>query len=157
MAAGESSAEGLFYVVAASGARALLIGHKALVVLGVPVVAGEYEYWIHADDVETFNRALSPLGFVFNCTLDAARSRDCYALEKDERIVVRAASVQLTVDGARVAFDEVWSRRVSFPLDARVSVELPCLDDLIATKRFAARPKDAEDIRMLEALRRRAP
>ncbi len=30
---------------------------------------------------------------------------------------------------------------------------LPSLDDLILTKRFAARPKDAEDIRLLEALR----
>ncbi|MBM4377394.1 MAG: hypothetical protein FJ095_20130 [Deltaproteobacteria bacterium] len=34
-----------------------------------------------------------------------------------------------------------------------IDVAIPGLDDLIATKRFAARPKDAEDIRMLEVLR----
>ena len=30
---------------------------------------------------------------------------------------------------------------------------LPSLDDLIVTKRFGARPKDLEDIRLLEVLR----
>jgi hypothetical protein len=29
----------------------------------------------------------------------------------------------------------------------------PAIDDLILTKRFAARPKDAEDIRLLERLK----
>jgi len=38
-------------------------------------------------------------------------------------------------------------------LAAGVTINLPALDDLIATKRFAARPKDLEDIRLLEALR----
>ena len=28
------------------------------------------------------------------------------------------------------------------------SICLPCIEDLIATKRFAARPKDAEDVRL---------
>jgi len=30
---------------------------------------------------------------------------------------------------------------------------IPSLEDLIATKRFAARPKDLEDLRLLAALR----
>jgi hypothetical protein len=32
-------------------------------------------------------------------------------------------------------------------------VNLPSIPDLILTKRFAARPKDLEDIRLLEILR----
>jgi hypothetical protein len=36
-----------------------------------------------------------------------------------------------------------------------VSVAVPSLEDLILTKRFAARPKDLEDIRMLTALKGR--
>ena len=31
---------------------------------------------------------------------------------------------------------------------------VPALDDLILTKRFGGRPKDLEDIRLLEALRK---
>ncbi|MEW6320373.1 MAG: hypothetical protein AB1635_04720 [Acidobacteriota bacterium] len=47
----------------------------------------------------------------------------------------------------------VWGRRRDVELAPGVRVSLPCLDDLILTKRFARRPKDLEDIRMLEALR----
>jgi hypothetical protein len=34
------------------------------------------------------------------------------------------------------------------------AMAVPALDDLILTKRFGGRPKDLEDIRLLEALRR---
>jgi hypothetical protein len=34
-----------------------------------------------------------------------------------------------------------------------VMVTLPSIDDLILTKRFAPRPKDLEDIRLLEILK----
>lgn len=57
-----------------------------------------------------------------------------------------------TVEGVRVAFDDVWERRRSLPLAPGVDVAIPCISDLIATKRFAARPKDLEDIRLLETL-----
>ena len=40
---------------------------------------------------------------------------------------------------------------VDFGEDVRV--QLPSLDDLILTKQFGQRPRDLEDIRLLEALR----
>jgi hypothetical protein len=52
-----------------------------------------------------------------------------------------------------VAFDEVWARRRALGVAQDVEVAVPSLDDLILTKRFASRPKDLEDIRLLEALR----
>ena len=58
-----------------------------------------------------------------------------------------------TVDGETIAFDELWERRREVEITTGVSVYLPTLDDLIATKRFATRPKDLEDIRLLEILR----
>jgi hypothetical protein len=82
-----------FRAVAASGARAMLIGRRALVALGIP-------------------------------------------------------------DGIHVAFDALWSRRRSLEVAAGVVLAVPALPDLILTKRFGGRPKDFEDIRLLEALRR---
>lgn len=38
---------------------------------------------------------------------------------------------------------------------ALIALGIPSLDDLESTKRFAARPKDAEDLRLLQALRAR--
>jgi hypothetical protein len=57
----------------------------------------------------------------------------------------------------RVTFDEVWTRRRLIEVTSGVEAAIPSLDDLILTKRFGARPKDAEDIRMLEALRSQEP
>jgi hypothetical protein len=50
------------------------------------------------------------------------------------------------------AFDDLWSRRTSVDIGA-AEVFIPSIDDLILTKRIAARPKDAEDIRLLERLK----
>jgi len=86
--------EGAFFrAIAGSGARALLIGRRALVALGIPVLT-------------------------------------------------------------RVAFDGLWERRRLLPLEPGASIAVPALDDLILTKRFGGRPKNLEDIRLLEALRR---
>ena len=67
------------------------------------------------------------------------------------------ARTVFTVDSIRVAFDELWERRQRIAVSPGVHVAIPALDDLILTKRLAARPKDAEDIRMLEVLRSQEP
>jgi hypothetical protein len=36
-----------FRAIAASGARALLIGRRALIALGLPLLTGDYGFWIH--------------------------------------------------------------------------------------------------------------
>ncbi|HVT05950.1 MAG TPA: hypothetical protein VHO67_00755 [Polyangia bacterium] len=143
-----------FRRVAGSGARAVLIGRRALIALGIPLLTADYDFWIHVDDIETFNAALEPLGLSATHSPAEARGRGRYVLENGEHVDVLVGRSVPTVDGARVTFDEVWARRVSIDLAPGVAVAVPCLDDLEATKRFAARPKDAEDIRLLQALRR---
>lgn len=145
----------LFRAVQRSGARAVLIGRQALVALGLPVVTGDYDFWIHVDDVARFNDALSSLDLQPNRAPEDARRTGRYVLEGDERVDVLVAREVPTVDGARVAFDDLYARRVVQPLAPGVDVALPSLDDLIATKRFAARPKDLEDIRLLTVLKER--
>jgi hypothetical protein len=56
------------------------------------------------------------------------------------------------MDGVAVAFDDIWTRRRTITLGPDVTVHLPIVDDLILTKRFADRPKDLEDIRLLRAI-----
>jgi hypothetical protein len=75
-------------------------------------------------------------------------------LENDERVDVLVARSVPTVDGVRVAFDDVWARRRGLEVAPGVILAVPALDDLILTKRFGGRPKDLEDIRLLEALRK---
>ena len=45
-----------FRAIANSGARALLIGRRALIALGLPVMTADYDYWIAADDALALTR-----------------------------------------------------------------------------------------------------
>jgi hypothetical protein len=74
-------------------------------------------------------------------------------LENDEHVDIIVARFVTTVDGQKVSFDDLWARRVSVPLSPNIAIVIPCLDDLVTTKRFAARARDLEDIRLLLALR----
>jgi hypothetical protein len=144
-----------FSAIERSGCRALLIGRRALVALGLPVITFDYDLWIHIDDQELLNRSLAALDLSPNLMPDAARARGRYVLENHERVDVLVAREVPTVDAVRVSFDALWSRRRSLEVAPGVSVAVPSLEDLILTKRFAARPKDLEDIRMLTALKGR--
>jgi hypothetical protein len=152
--AGDFDELAFFRAIASSGARALLIGRRALVVLGLPVLTADYDFWIHIDDIETFNGLAATFELAPTRTPEDARARGRYVLENDERVDVLVARAVPTVDGVRVAFDDLWSRRRTVSLSSDVSVPIPTTRDLILTKRFASRPKDLEDIRLLETLQR---
>ena len=146
--------EGEFFrAVAASGARTLLIGRRAMVAYGLPVLTADYDLWIDADDAAALNAALAPLGLRPSRSPDDARQAGRYVLENDEHVDVLVARSGLPVDGVRVAFADVWARRKLLRFDASTSIAVPCLDDLILTKRWAMRDKDVADIRLLQALK----
>jgi hypothetical protein len=146
-----------FQRIAASGARALLIGRRALVALGLPLLTADYDFWVHPEDTGTFNTAVEALGLVASHAPEDARKRGRYVLENDEHVDVLAARTVSTPDGLVVAFDDLWSRRQTLHLDPETPITTPSLADLILTKRFAQRPKDLEDIRLLQTLLREEP
>ena len=45
-----------FEAVAESGARVLLIGRRAMIALGLPVLTSDYDLWVHIDDIAKLNR-----------------------------------------------------------------------------------------------------
>lgn len=132
-----------------SGVRALLIGRRALAVLGIPVLTSDYDFWIAIDEIAAFNTAVAPCGFQPTFEPAQARQRGRYALDNDEHVDVLVARAVTTIDGVRVAFEDLWTRRRPMTLAAGIDVHVPDVDDLILTKRFGDRPKDLEDIRLL--------
>jgi hypothetical protein len=142
-----------FRRIGESGARALLIGRRALVALGLPVLTADYDFWVHPDDIERFNAAAVPFGLVPSHTPDQARNQGRCVLENDEHVDVIVGRSVGTVDGEKVLLEDLWTRKLLLPLAPDVSLAIPCVDDLLATKRFGRRPKDLEDIRLLLALR----
>jgi hypothetical protein len=144
-----------FAAIGGSGARALLIGRRALVALGLPLLTADYDFWLHVDDIEPLNAALAPLSFVPTRAPEEARRVGRYVLENSEHVDILLGRRIPTHGGAPSVFDDVWARRQLIDVGQGALVAIPAIDDLIATKRFGQRPKDAEDIRLLEALRAR--
>ena len=139
-----------------SGARALLIGRRALVLLGLPVLTADYDFWLAIDDIAMFNAVGERFELLPTRTPDEARQRGRYVLENDEHVDVLVARALSTIDGTVVDFDSLWTRRQVVAL-GDVDVPLPSIDDLILTKKVATRPKDLEDIRLLRILKEQRP
>ena len=152
MRRGEFDEGEFFRAIQGSGARALLIGRRALVVLGLPVLTADYDFWIGIDDIPGFNAAC--VAFELRPSLEPveARRRGRYVLQNDEHVDVLVARSVPTIDGQAVEFEDVWHRRVPVALAPGIEVQIPSIEDLILTKRFAARPRDLEDVRLLRIL-----
>jgi hypothetical protein len=148
--------EGEFFAaLERSAGRVLLIGRRALIALGLPVLTSDYDLWVHIDDIETLNRAVEPFDLVPTVTPALARQRGRYVLENGEHVDVLVARSRATPEGARLAFDDAWARRQSVPYRGSVRLAVPSLDDLILTTRWAMRDKDIADIRLIEGLMHR--
>ena len=157
MRAGDFDEIAFFRAIHDSAVRALLIGRRALVLLGLPVLTAHYDFWIGIDDIERFNAAAARCDLHPTVEAGEVRRRGRYAVENDEHVDVLVARSVTTVDGVVVSFDEVWAGRRAVSIAAGVDVQLPAIDDLILTKRFADRPKDLEDIRLLHMLKSETP
>lgn len=116
----------------------------------------DYDYWIAADDAALLNAALAPLELYPTRSPDEARQNGRYVIEGDEHVDVLVARAVGTTDGELVQFDDVWTRRVYLTIDD-VAIAMPAVEDLIRTKKFGARPRDADDIRWLQHLAAKKP
>jgi hypothetical protein len=152
--AGDFDEEAFYAAIGSSGARVLLIGRQAMIVLGLPVLSADIDLWCHIDDIEKLNSALEAFDLYPNHTPEEARRRGRYVCENDEHVDVMVARAKATKDGETLAFDDAWSRRQNVKYSDKVSIALPEIEDLILTKRWAMRPKDVQDIQLMEALRR---
>lgn len=132
----------------------LLIGRRALIALGLPVLTADYDFWAHIDDIERLNRAVEPFDLAPNLSPEVARQRGRYVLENGEHVDVLVARSCSGPDGVRLEFDDAWARRESIPYGTSATLSIPSLADLILTKRWALRDKDVADLRLLAGLQR---
>lgn len=80
-----------FRALAESGVRALLIGRRALVLLGLPVLTAGYAFWIAIDDIERFNAVAAAFNLHPSVGPEDARRRGRYVLENDGHVDVLVA------------------------------------------------------------------
>ncbi|MCL2724390.1 MAG: hypothetical protein FWD69_08135 [Polyangiaceae bacterium] len=145
--------EDFFRAIQTSGARVLLIGRRALVALGAPLLTADYDLWLHIDDIEKFNECLGKLDLDPNRSPDEARKVGRYVLEGDERVDILVARAAPTKDGVVLTFDQAYRDHQSIRFMKNIDIAIPSLEHLILTKRWSMRPRDLPDINFLETLK----
>jgi hypothetical protein len=142
--------EDFFRTLTSSEARALLIGRRALVALGAPVMTTDYDLWLHFDDIEKLNAAFANVDHYPNHEPADARKRGRYVLENSQHIDVMISRSQGS-EASYLSFDDAWERRRPIRVPGG-EVFCPCTRDLIRTKEWAKRPRDLVDIDWLTVL-----
>jgi predicted nucleotidyltransferase len=128
----------------------VVIGSRAFPVHGYARATLDIDIFIRPtlENAERVRGALAAVGYDVT---DATAEEFC-------RLKILFRQYLLAVDThphvAGADFDGVWARRVMGHVGT-VTVPFASLDDLIAMKRAAGRPKDLEDLRYLEAIRER--
>jgi hypothetical protein len=151
MQAGEFDDADFFRVLSQSKARVLLIGRRALIALGAPVMTVDYDLWVHIDDIDVLNRSLAELEQYPDRSAQKARETGRYVLENGERVDVMVARSATEPGGTTLGFEDAWLRRQTRSIHGQ-HVAIPAIPDLIVTKRWGSRPKDMVDIQWLTEL-----
>jgi predicted nucleotidyltransferase len=134
-----------------SEVRYLIIGATAFAAHGWVRATADVDLFIANDreNIERLRAALSSFGY----DIEDAGTEDFQRY----KILLRQYDLPLDihpfVEGIS-DFESCWKRRVLEDL-GEVEAPFAALDDLITMKRAANRPKDLEDLRQLERLRRR--
>jgi predicted nucleotidyltransferase len=138
--------ESLLASLNAASIRYVVIGATAFAVHGWVRATADLDLFVDDDpaNLERLRRALQEFGYdVEDATVeDFGRFKILlrqYDLPLDLHPFVAGVS----------SFEDVWSRRIQADLGT-VQAPFASLEDLIAMKRAAGRPKDAEDLRQLE-------
>ena len=134
----------------ARSVRYVVIGATAFPVHGYARATLDVDLFIEPElgNAERVRAALAEFGYdVTDVTVDDLLSKKLlirqYRLQTDIHPFVKG-----------VTFDVVWANRVTGRI-GETSTAFASLDDLIAMKEAAGRPKDLEDLRVLKELRAR--
>lgn len=136
----------LFECLNKNGVEYLLIGGTLAIAYGVPRVTKDVDLFLNptADNARRCLQALEEFGMG---TAALATAEEICATEITIFKDVVRLDVLTSVKG--LDFPAAWGNRVFLELEG-VRIPALSLDDLIASKRAAARPGDLEDVEILE-------
>jgi len=126
--------------------RYVVIGGIAAVLHGVPRATFDLDILIEAttSNVERLLQALREAGFGTADLVDAQGILDNEITVFNDRVRI---DVQISTPG--LTFTDAWSRRETMDYQGQ-KFYVASRQDLIASKRAAGRPRDLEDVRVLE-------
>ena len=138
--------------------RYLLVGRQAVVQYGAPLQSFDFDFYVSPDEADLEN--LMTMAREMGLEIESA---NCSGSPPMLRLLadnvsfdfIRARSYT-NREGTVLVFDDMWRRRRTFG-EGDLSIHVPCLEDLVATKKMrdpstAGGLKDAEDLRYLSVI-----
>jgi hypothetical protein len=141
-----------------AGVKYLLIGRQAVIAYGGPVQSMDYD--IYVDNSEKNIKLLLEAAKKFNLypsvPKEEIQSHFKFKLENDFVVDVFKAKAIAIDKKKRISFSEIYERRCVLKGETGLELNLPSIDDLISLKKLRSLPRDLEDIKYLEALKKRS-
>mgnify|MGYP001570131344 CR=1 FL=1 len=136
--------------------RYFLIGRRSIIAYGGPVQTMDYDIYVdNADDnIDLLLKIAARFELFPSLSKEEIKKHFKFRLENDIAIDVFCAKYFSIGNRKKVSFSELYDRRNVAEGETGLRINLPTIDDLIALKRLASRPKDIEDIRYLEGLKK---
>jgi hypothetical protein len=131
--------------------RYLIIGRRAVILYGGPVLTGDSDIWIHsADKKRTLSLLKEKLGFELSHTVDTRRPivTAFSGMKKYDLFFHKGTS---TIENEQIFFDECYrnSVKVEDP-KGKIYFRVPSVDDLIRLKKIRSpNIRDEQDIEYL--------
>jgi len=139
-----------------AGVKYLLIGRQAIIAYGGPVQTMDYDVYVSSteDNLALLLNVAKKFDLVPGLSKEEIRKHFKFRLENDMVIDIFKAKYFSIGSGKKLSFDELFERRVVAKGETGLEINLPSIDDLIKLKELRSSPKDQEDIKYLEELKK---
>jgi hypothetical protein len=139
-----------------AGVRYLLIGRRSIIAYGGPVQTMDYDIYVDRKEsnLDLFLKIAGNFDLLPSISKEEIKRHFKFKLENDFTIDVFCPRYFSTGKGKKVSFDELYERRNIAKGETGLKINLPSIDDLIELKRLGSRPKDIEDIKYLEGIKK---
>ncbi len=139
-----------------AGVKYLLIGRQAVIAYGGPMQSMDYDIYIDGSPENTDLLLSIARKFDLHSSLPGEKMHTNFKFRLENEIAIdvfRARSFS-SEKGKKITFNEIYSRKETLKDSSGLKINVPSIDDLIALKRLRSLPKDLQDIKYLEELKK---
>jgi hypothetical protein len=130
--------------------RYLIIGRRAVVLYGAPVLTGDYDFWIDSKDRLKVLRYFVEKGCTLSNSEQSAKPI-VHAFAGPKKIDLFFHKAIRNRDGQLIDFESCYGRAtIKEDVDQSISFPIPSIDDLISMKKI--REKNVKDLQDIEYL-----
>ena len=140
-----------------AGVRYLIIGRRAVIAYGGPVQTMDYDIYIDKskENLDLLLKIAKNFDLHPNISKEKIATHFKFRLENDFAVDVFYAKRLSLKKNKKTSFDELYSRKTIAEGETGLKLNLPSIDDLIALKRTRSLPKDLEDIKYLQVIKKK--